>query len=139
MKFFQNSIARRRPTGLHSLSLSLFHVAHLNLSILIRLTKGSNSPGMAPYNRLLTHRFKRNRFVHLTISCVSLSHSRNMHTHLSLTILITMMSYEQAIARQAELSIIISRAATNLKNVGVANLSHTIIITRINAHEKNWS
>ena len=72
--------------------LSPSHVAHLNLSISIRfttgsthlsshLTNGSNSPGKAPYNRLSTHRFKRNRLVHLTISYVRLSHSRHTHTH----------------------------------------------------------
>ena len=32
---------------------------------------------------------------------------------------------------------IISKAAANLKKVGDANLTHTIITTRINAHEKN--
>ena len=64
--------------------------------------------------------------MHLTISCVSLSLSLTLHTH-------------KFIARQAELSMIISSAAINLKKVGVANLSHTIITTRINSHEKNWS
>ena len=49
-----------------------------------------------------------------------------------------MISFDQAIAHQAELSLIIAKAVVNLKKVGPGNFSHAILTTRINSLEKNW-
>lgn len=48
------------------------------------------------------------------------------------------MSVEQILARQEELTTSIENAIPNLKKVGVANYTHTIITLRLNAVEKNW-
>ena len=50
-----------------------------------------------------------------------------------------MMSFDQAIARQAELSLSIAKSVVNLKKVGSGNFSHAILTTRINSLEKNWN
>ena len=47
------------------------------------------------------------------------------------------MSFDQAIARQAELSLGIAKAVVNVKKVDSENFSHAILTTRINSLKKN--
>ena len=50
-----------------------------------------------------------------------------------------MMCFDQAIARQVELSLSIAKSVVNFKKVGSGNFSHAILTTRINSLEKNWN
>ena len=97
-----------------------------------RFTNGSISLGKASYKRLSSRRFTRNIFFSQKLS-------REFWSRIGRSPLATMMSFDQATARQAELSLSIARSVVNLKKVGSGNFSHAILTTRINSLDKNWN